>query len=121
MTPLELAGYRKTLSTEAARLTPLLARERREMLRLDVTDLPGGPIPSTDDEPNAGQYEVEAGLVANESNLLAEVTAALRRIDAGTFGRCAACGKPVTRARLDAVPHAPHCIHCARVAQPVGG
>jgi RNA polymerase-binding protein DksA len=43
------------------------------------------------------------------------VEAALARIDAGTFGKCTRCGKPIAPERLDALPWAEHCIECARL------
>ena len=43
-----------------------------------------------------------------------EVDAALARIEAGTFGRCTACGEPIAEARLDALPWAALCIDCQR-------
>jgi RNA polymerase-binding protein DksA len=46
---------------------------------------------------------------------LALVEAALARLDAGTFGRCTRCGKPIAPARLEALPWAEHCIDCARL------
>jgi len=49
----------------------------------------------------------------------AEVTAALGRIDAGSFGQCEECGKRITKARLTAVPYARRCADCAPVAQAV--
>jgi RNA polymerase-binding protein DksA len=46
---------------------------------------------------------------------LALVEAALARIEAGTFGKCTRCGKPIAPERLDALPWAEHCIECARL------
>ena len=46
---------------------------------------------------------------------LALVEAALARLDAGTFGTCVRCGKPIAKARLEALPWAEHCIDCARL------
>jgi DnaK suppressor protein len=43
------------------------------------------------------------------------VEAALARLDAGTFGTCVRCGKPIAKARLEALPWAEHCIDCARL------
>jgi DnaK suppressor protein len=116
----DLAGYRKSLRALAARLDRNLAHDRRELLRLEDPDLPTGPMPSTEDEPNAGLHEVEVGLIANESTLLTEVTAAIARIDAGTFGRCEMCQKKIARARLGTVPYARHCIRCAKADHRVG-
>jgi DnaK suppressor protein len=45
---------------------------------------------------------------------LAEVDAALARIEAGTYGRCTSCGRPVGSERLAALPWAAHCIECQR-------
>jgi RNA polymerase-binding transcription factor DksA len=120
MTRGELADYRKTLLALAARLDRNLARDRREFMQADEPDVPGGPLPSTEPEENDGLQEVELALVASESSLLAEVTAAVRRIDAGTFGRCETCARPVSRARLAALPYARTCVRCARAARPAG-
>ena len=43
---------------------------------------------------------------------LALVEVALRKIDAGTFGVCATCGKPIAPERLEALPWATDCITC---------
>ena len=43
---------------------------------------------------------------------LVEIEVALVRLDAGTYGRCEDCGKPIGRARLEAIPEATRCITC---------
>jgi DnaK suppressor protein len=43
---------------------------------------------------------------------LAQVEAALARLDDGTFGRCARCRRKIAPARLEALPWAAHCIDC---------
>jgi RNA polymerase-binding protein DksA len=43
---------------------------------------------------------------------LVEVERALERIDAGTYGMCERCGKPIDPARLEARPWALLCIDC---------
>jgi DnaK suppressor protein len=47
-----------------------------------------------------------------ESQHLELIEAALRRIEAGTFGLCQSCGKPVNPERLEALPWATDCIDC---------
>lgn len=37
---------------------------------------------------------------------------ALKTIDAGTYGTCARCGRPIAPARLEAQPWAAFCITC---------
>lgn len=41
---------------------------------------------------------------------------AIARWDAGTYGRCAACGRPIPAARLAARPFAELCVPCAEKA-----
>jgi len=38
---------------------------------------------------------------------------ALARIKDGAFGLCVACGEPISKERLEVLPHAPRCRHCA--------
>jgi DnaK suppressor protein len=40
------------------------------------------------------------------------VEAALARLDAGTYGTCLRCAKPIAPARLEALPWAAYCIEC---------
>ena len=51
MTRKEMDGYRKTLLALAGRLDRNLARDRRELMRAEETDVPGGPLPIV--HPNA--------------------------------------------------------------------
>jgi DnaK suppressor protein len=44
---------------------------------------------------------------------LGEVQQALVRLDAGQYGACASCGKPIGETRIKAVPYASLCITCA--------
>lgn len=44
---------------------------------------------------------------------LAEIDAAIARLDAGTYGTCEECGQPIDAARLDARPTASRCVACA--------
>jgi DnaK suppressor protein len=43
---------------------------------------------------------------------LAQVQAALARLDAGTYGRCLRCGRDIPEDRLEALPWAANCIEC---------
>ena len=46
---------------------------------------------------------------------LALVDEALARLEAGTFGTCVRCGRPVGADRLEALPWAARCIDCQRL------
>lgn len=57
-----------------------------------------------------------AALVLQVQRHLAEVEAAIHRLEAGTYGICERCGQPIAKARLEARPEARTCISCASVA-----
>ncbi len=69
--------------------------------------------------PEAPQ-EIEEALRTAADAALADVDAALRRIEQGTYGRCARCAALVSRARLEAVPSAPLCWSCHHAADSPG-
>lgn len=53
----------------------------------------------------------EAEALANTlKETLAEVEHALAKFDAGTYGLCEVCSKPIAEARLEAMPAARFCI-----------
>jgi DnaK suppressor protein len=46
---------------------------------------------------------------------LQAVEAALARLNDGTYGTCARCGRPIATERLEALPWAAHCIDCQQL------
>jgi DnaK suppressor protein len=52
-------------------------------------------------------------LVRQAHRHLAEVDAAVERVEAGTYGACDTCGRPIGEERLAARPTARVCIVCA--------
>lgn len=52
-------------------------------------------------------------IVRHVRHQLAETDAALGRVEAGTYGVCEVCGRPVPAARLEARPVARTCVGCA--------
>jgi DnaK suppressor protein len=49
-------------------------------------------------------------IAETDSAILTQVRAALKRIDDGTFGRCAVDGGAIEERRLEAVPWTPYCL-----------
>jgi len=43
-----------------------------------------------------------------------QITAALDRLEAGTYGRCIRCGGAIVAARLDIMPYVENCVDCQR-------
>jgi DnaK suppressor protein len=48
-------------------------------------------------------------VASTDTAILAQVRDALRRIDAGSYGRCRVDGEPIDEKRLEAVPWTPYC------------
>jgi DnaK suppressor protein len=61
--------------------------------------------------------EVDWSLEENAEHILAEIDAALERIDDGTYGRCGVCGEPIPEERLAAVPYATLCVRDKRLEE----
>ena len=64
--------------------------------------------------------ELDEGLEENAAHVLVEIEAALERIEAGTYGRCVTCGRPIDGERLEAVPYATLCIDDKRALERSG-
>lgn len=48
-----------------------------------------------------------------EQERIREIDAALARIEAGNYGRCESCGRPIEEERLDTLPATPLCSECS--------
>ncbi len=55
-----------------------------------------------------------AALLDRARRRLADVEAAIRAVEAGVYGVCESCGRPIGTERLAARPAARTCIDCAR-------
>jgi DnaK suppressor protein len=56
-------------------------------------------------------------LLSQEQDALYEIEEALKRIENGTYGVCQMCGKPIPRARLEAVPYARFTVDCQAIQE----
>jgi RNA polymerase-binding transcription factor len=61
----------------------------------------------------AFEREHVAALRSQARAHVAEIDAALRRLDEGAYGICARCGRPIAAGRLAARPTATMCVACA--------
>jgi RNA polymerase-binding protein DksA len=61
---------------------------------------------------DAMEREMAFMLASKSGRLIYHIDEALRRIDEGNYGLCFLCKKPISKARLEAVPHARLCIEC---------
>lgn len=111
--PTRRRGYATLSSLREAGVREL--RESLRTLRDGVGDL------QVHDVEERGVRETEQGLDLAVMQLKAEtcrdIEGALRRIQAGTFGRCESCGETIPPARLEAVPFAIRCRDCQAEAE----
>ena len=56
--------------------------------------------------------EFALNLASNDREMLLEVEEALQRINAGVYGVCLCCEKPIPQKRLKAIPYVKHCLKC---------
>lgn len=93
----------------------LLAERARLVAELGEAIVPPGQMTYGSQAAAATQvFEQQRDLALRDRSQqhLEMVDAALGRLDAGTFGTCVRCGKPIAEARLKALPWAAHCIDC---------
>lgn len=77
-------------------------------------DLQKRPHPDSEERATErSNDEVLERLSTQERSEIAQIEAAIQRIDAGTYGECERCGAKIDPKRLKALPYAIHCIACA--------
>ena len=76
-------------------------------------DLSSMPIHMADVGSDNYDQEFTLSLMENDEETLDLIEAALERIEEGAYGSCTECSGKITKTRLNALPHTPHCIKCA--------
>ncbi|MDG9704815.1 TraR/DksA family transcriptional regulator [Streptomyces sp. DH37] len=102
LTPRELAALREDLEEQR--------RFRLDQLRESGRPRPGSPA-------GRGRAEVEARIAESARMVLADVEAALERMDRGRYGVCLQCARPIPARLLEIVPQARYCAHCRRAGE----
>jgi DnaK suppressor protein len=109
-TAVELSELRGRLEREVGDLRVEIAAAESQIAEGDSADGAG------DDQADVGaktyEREHEMSLAYNSRDLLEQNERALGRIEAGTYGSCESCGKPIGKARLQAFPRATLCVTC---------
>lgn len=116
---LDMDAIKKQLMELKAQLQRDIAVKDRELAE-DGDDLVperGGVGNHMADEANdTTEQETELTLQNKAQQELAQVNQALARMEAGTYGTCANCGKKINPARLQARPFSIYCIDCQQLA-----
>ena len=101
-----------------------LLDQRREMYDLYNQDIRAGQESADDGTEdivdranNHYNRELMFSLSDTERQRLLQIEDALRRMDEGSYGRCANCGGPINPLRLDAVPWTRFCIDCQELVE----
>lgn len=96
---------------EMDEIDTLIARARNERgqaalaeRQADLLDVALAEVTSADD----------AAIVRQDIDDVRDITAARKRVAAGTYGICSDCGEPIVFERLLAYPTAKRCIACQR-------
>jgi DnaK suppressor protein len=73
----------------------------------------GAPVVEEGDTAQANeQQEMSFATRQRFSERIRRLASALERIESGAYGTCSACGQPIERARLAALPEAETCLRC---------
>jgi DnaK suppressor protein len=99
-----------------------LASQRDELrMRIDRHHLDVVTDHELDDEAAAAVENISKDMLAatleRERRTLREIESALARMKKGEYGTCDGCGVAIPKARLDALPWAHLCVHCAERAR----
>ncbi|MFE9728256.1 TraR/DksA family transcriptional regulator [Streptomyces sp. NPDC005794] len=109
-TPEEVDAARAELTGEVTRLRTELEASGAALAGL-MRDSGDG---AGDDDADTGTKNItrehELSLAAHAQETLDQTERALARLDAGTYGLCEVCGKPIGKARMQAFPRATLCV-----------
>ena len=104
----DLAALRENLHEQR-----LFRRDQLQQLTVPATSRTEALL----DRRAASQLEVHVKLAASARMVLADVEAALTRLDQGRYGTCHLCRSPIARERLLIVPQARYCARCQQVRE----
>jgi DnaK suppressor protein len=104
---MDKATARRRLEQERTRLQGM--REDLERERDETTADGAGELSTVDQHPGDSgtetfELEKTVSLLEQVGEELQEVEAALQRVEAGTYGICESCGRPIGDERLEALP-----------------
>ncbi|MCA1634219.1 MAG: TraR/DksA family transcriptional regulator [Acidobacteria bacterium] len=102
--------YREVLLEQLRQHTELARENQADALEMAIND--DGVKDVADMSLLDHNQEIEYRLSERESQMVADIDQALLRIDEGSYGVCARCGKGIPERRLDALPTARYDAEC---------
>jgi DnaK suppressor protein len=109
----EVVRYRELLQEQLAALVGQGEAAVHQMVESGDEENPDPNDRATVEEGRIGWLRMRD----RDRRLIGKIRQALERLDAGTFGTCTACGKPISAARLRARPVTDLCIDCKTEAE----
>jgi DnaK suppressor protein len=113
-----LLRLHKNLLARRSELRKRLGLELEELGHVKHSSASGDPADAAFD---ASGEEIASTLAELESKELAQIERALRRLKAGTYGKCEVCNISIPVARLNALPFSTLCVKCQREMEADGG
>jgi DnaK suppressor protein len=105
-----LLGLRSRLRGDVSALADAALRKTRSEASGDLSSM---PIHMADVGSDAFEQEFTLSLMEHDGSALEQIEAALVRIEDGNYGVCLECEAKIPKARLQVLPHTPHCVKCA--------
>ena len=115
----KLDHFRNVLLEELRRRTDNVRENQADAL--EMRDADDGVKDVADMSLQDVNQEIEYRLSERESQMVADIDQALLRIDEGSYGVCARCGKEIPEARLEAVPTARYDAQCQSLIEAGNG
>jgi RNA polymerase-binding protein DksA len=117
LSPTEITEFKALLLAKRYEILGDVSSMEAETIRRQRSDLSNMPIHMAD--AGSDNYEIEntLGLMDSERKLLKEIDEALGRIEDGTYAICEGSGKPIPKARLEAIPWAKYCVEYAAMLE----
>lgn len=117
LTDAQIAELKRRLQSELHRLESGLSAELGALEQQRSDRFPGGAR-DPGDESTVGQgVQLGSSVAALHSASIAQVRAALARIEEGSYGECVDCGGDVGLQRLLVQPSAARCLACQTKAE----
>lgn len=108
----ELDEQREELTGEVARLERAIKIAQAGLKDLFADGSEGAGRDPADVGSSNFERDQEMSLAANAREMLEQAQLALRLFDAGEYGTCESCGKPIGKDRLQVFPRATLCMPC---------
>ncbi len=106
----KLEHFRSMLNEQLTQRTEKVREDQANALEYIAAD--DGVKDSVDMSLSDHNQELAFRLGERDSQMVADIDQALLRIDEGTYGTCAHCGKPIDERRLEAMPTARYDAQC---------